>query len=58
MSDTDPDVDIEERVNSQIRKTISEVLSQIVEEAICGSVKQTVNLEDGENILRRTGNGR
>ncbi len=27
VSDTDPDVDIEDRVNSQIRKTISEVLS-------------------------------
>jgi hypothetical protein len=45
----DPDQDIEDRINGHIRKTISDVLSQIVETAICGSMKHTIDLDDNEH---------
>lgn len=45
-----PDADIERRINHQIRKTISNVLSEIVEKAICGSLSHTVDLDDDERI--------
>ena len=50
--DKDPDTDIEDRVNAQIRKSISDVLSQIVEKAICGSLKDTVQLDDAEKFRK------
>jgi hypothetical protein len=55
VTDKDPDEDVEERINKEIRKTISQVLSQIVEEAISGSIKDTVELDDGENFRKRIG---
>ena len=42
----DPDRDIEERITNEIRKTIGGVLSQIVEQAISGSIKDTVDMDD------------
>jgi hypothetical protein len=44
----DPDQDIENRINHEIRKTISDVLSEIVETAICGSMKHTIDLDEAE----------
>lgn len=45
-----PDEDIERRINHHIRKTISNVLSEIVEKAICGSMKHTIDLDDEEEV--------
>ena len=42
----DPDKDIEERITNEIRKTIGGVLSQIVEQAISGLIKETVDMND------------
>jgi len=44
----DPDQDIEDRINVHIRQSISDVLSQIVETAICGSMKHVIDLDDNE----------
>lgn len=43
----DPEKDVENRINHHIRKTISDVLSQIVEKAICGSLQHTISIDDG-----------
>jgi len=42
----DPDKDIEERIVNEVRKTIGGVLSQIVEQAISGSIKDTLDMDD------------
>lgn len=42
----DPDQDVEERIVNEVRKTIGSVLSQIVEQSISGSIKDTLDMDD------------
>lgn len=43
--DTDPDHDVVRRVNKQIFKSISDVLSDIVHRAISQSLEKTITIE-------------
>ena len=54
----DPDKDIEERISNEIRKTIGGVLSQIVEQAISGSIKDTVDMDDIQDNTQDYRSGR
>jgi hypothetical protein len=54
----DPDKDIEERITNEIRKTIGGVLSQIVEQAISGSIKDTVDMDDVQDNTQDYRSGR
>jgi hypothetical protein len=42
----DPDKDFKERITNEVRKAIGGVLSQIVEQAIYDSIKDTLDMDD------------
>lgn len=52
----DPDQDVTNKVNRQIRQAIADVLSGIVHDAIAQSLEDTISLDDGHFDFNMVGN--
>lgn len=54
INELDPDVDVENRINAQIHKTIGDILSTILKDSISTALSDAISLEDSDFIPKRT----